>query len=125
MKSDRASVEAILTTLEFPLPSEEILEEFASPAMVYFTFTYASERIERICFTRVYEDSMEKPVALAPSFKDYIENAPIRSPKRNLLFSAAFNSSGSYLKLELDYKAALGIPKAMRYSGLYCGVDEF
>jgi len=124
-KFDQACAKAMLTTLGFPLPSEEILEEIGGSIMIYFTFSYASDRIERICFTRVYEDSLEEAVALAPSLKDYIEDAPIRVKKRNILLAFTFHSGGVYVKSELDYKASLGIPKAMRYSGLYASTDQF
>ncbi len=125
MKFDQACAKTMLTTLGFPLPSEEILEAIGRSIMIYFTFTYASDRIERISFTRVYEDPFEEAIAFAPSLKGYIEDAPIRVKKRNILLAFAFHSGGVYLKSELDYKGFLGIPRAMRYSGLYSSTDAF
>lgn len=125
MRFDQTCAKTMLTTLGFPLPSAEILTEIGGAAIIYFTFTYATDRIERICFTKVYEDSPEIPVAMAPPLKDYIESAPLKAVKRNLLLGYTFHNAGSYLKVELDYKASLGIPGAMRYSGLYSGMDQF
>jgi hypothetical protein len=120
---DQTCARTMLTALGFPVPSADILAEIGQAAMIYFTFTYASDRIERVCFTKVYEDDTAIPVALAPSLKDYIETAPIKAVKRNLILGYTFHSAGSYLKVELDYKASLGIPGVMQHSGLYPGAN--
>ena len=118
-KFGRDKIKTMLSALDFEMPSEEMLEQMQDAAMLYLTFTHANNRIERVCFTRVYEDSMEEAVELVPFLKDYIEEAPIESSKRNLLLGFAFNKQGHYLKAELDYKASLNIPGQMKYSGLY------
>lgn len=115
----RDKIMSILSTLDFEIPSEKMLEQMKDAVMLYFTFTHASDQIERVCFTRVYEDSMEAALELAPSLKSYIEESPISSTKRNLLLGFTFDKSGHYLKAELDYKASLYIPGKMKYSGLY------
>lgn len=122
---DQAKIEAMFAKLGFPMPSDAMLAEMVDAAMIYFTFTHESDRIERICFTRVYEESMEKAIALAPSLKKYIEESPIKSAKRNLLLGFTFSEKGHYLKFELDYKASVFIPKVMKYSGLYCDPKSF
>ena len=102
-----------------------MLKQAEGAALVYFTFAHTSDRIARVCFTRVYEDSMEEAVALVPSLREYIEESPIKSTKRNLLLGFAFDGKGYYLKAELDYKASLCIPKKMKDTGLYSNPDEF
>ncbi len=121
----RAKLESIFTALDFQLPSAAILKELENAATIYFTFTYTSDRIERLCFTRIYEDSMEKPVEFAPALREFIEEAPIKTAKRNLLMGFTFEKKGGYLKVELDYRSSLYIPKHMKYAGLYSSLDEF
>ena len=116
---NRAKLEAIFTALEFEIPSDAVLKELESAATIYFTFTYTSDRIERLCFTRLYEDDMTKPVEFVPALREFIEEAPLKAEKRNLLMGFTFDKKGSYLKVELDYKASLYIPRHMKYSGLY------
>ncbi|MBN2004255.1 MAG: hypothetical protein JXA21_12950 [Anaerolineae bacterium] len=125
LRLDRAKLESIFKALDFRLPSEAMLKELESAATIYFTFTYTSDRIERLCFTRIYEDSMEKPVELVPELREFIEEAPIKTAKRNLLMGFTFDKKGCYLKVELDYRSSLYIPKHMKYGGLYCSLDEF
>ncbi len=122
---NRARLEAIFTALSFPMPAEATLKELESAASIYFTFTYTSDRIERVCFTRIFEDSTEKPVKFAPALREFIEEAPVKATERNILMGFTFDKKGSYLKVELDYKAALYIPKHSKYSGLYCSPDKF
>ncbi|MBN1449634.1 MAG: hypothetical protein JW963_01350 [Anaerolineales bacterium] len=116
---NRTKLEAIFTALEFQIPSEAVLKELESAATIYFTFTYTSDRIERLCFTRLYEDDMTKPVEFVPTLREFIEEAPLKTEKRNLLMGFTFDKKGMYLKVELDYKASLYIPGYMKYSGLY------
>ena len=115
----RDKIVSILSTLDFEIPSAEVLEQMKDAVMLYFTFTHASDQIERVCFTRIYEDSMVAALELAPSLKNYIEESPIQSAKRNLLLGFTFDKRGHYLKAELDYKASLYVPGKMKYSGLY------
>lgn len=122
---NREKIIAIFTALGFQLPSEDMLEQMVDAALVYFTFTHTSDRIARVCFTRIYEDSMEEALAFVPSFKEYIENSPIQAAKRNLLLGFTFTQRGHYLKVELDYRASLCIPKKMKYTGLYSDPADF
>jgi hypothetical protein len=122
---NKTKVESILTSLGFPLPSEEMLLRMEDVTAVYFTFTHTSDQIERVCFTKIYEDDVEEALELAPSLRDFIEQAPLKSAKRNLLLGFAFNKKGHFLKAELDYKASLQIPKGMKFTGLYSNPDEF
>lgn len=115
----RDKIVSILSTIDFEVPSEEMLKQMQDAALLYFTFTHASGQVERVCFTRVYEDSMEEALELVPSLKNYVEESPIQSAKRNLLLGFAFDKRGHYLKAELDYKASLHVPGKMKYSGLY------
>ena len=88
---NRAKIESILTALGFQVPSEAMLTQMEGAALVYFTFTHTNDQIERVCFTRIYEDSMEEAIELVPSFKAFIEESPIKTAKRNLLLGFAFN----------------------------------
>ena len=88
---------SILSTLDFEVPSEEMLKQMQDAALLYFTFTHASDQVERVCFARVYEDSMEEALELVPSLKNYVEESPLQSAKRNLLLGFAFDKKGHYL----------------------------
>ena len=121
---NRARLEAIFTALGYQLPSDVVLKELESATTIYFTFTYTSDRIERLCFTRLYEDDMTKPVEFVPALREYIEEAPLKVEKRNLLMGFTFDKKGMYLKVELDYSGGLYIPGHMKYSGLYRSPDK-
>lgn len=115
----RDKIISILSALDFETPSEEMLKQMEKAAVVYFTFTHANDQIERICFTRIYEDSLEEGLELVPSFRDFAKESPIKSARRHLWLGFAFSKKGHYLKVELDYKASLNIPGKMKYSRLY------
>ncbi|GEM_PF-1566929 len=122
---NREKIVAIFAALGFALPAEDMLEQMVDAALVYFTFTHTNDRIERVCFTRIYEDDMTGALALAPSFKEYIEASPIQAAKRNLLLGFTFNQHGHYLKVELDYRASLCMPKKTKYTGMYSDLAGF
>lgn len=67
---------------------------------------------------------MEKPVEFVPALREFIEEAPVKAAKRNLLLGFTFNEKGHYIKVELDYRASLYIPKYTKYGGLYRSPDK-
>jgi hypothetical protein len=120
-----AKIERILTSLGFEMPGEQILQQMKDAVLVYFTFTRTSDQIERVCFTRVYEDDMEEAIEIVPSFREFIEKSPVKSAKRSLMLGFTFGKNGHYLKVEWDYKSSFQASKKMKYTGLYSNLDEF
>jgi hypothetical protein len=120
-----AKIESILTSLGFGMPDKQTLQQMKDAVLIYFTFTHTSDQIERVCFTKVYEDDMEEAVEIVPSFKEFIEKSPVKSAKRSLMLGFTFNKKGHYVKVEWDYKSSFQASKKMKYTGLYSNLDDF
>ncbi len=86
------------------VPSQEILEYCSRCIPIYFTFSWDSNKIERLCFGVFTLDSSQIPTHLHPLIGDYIKQAPFLSKKHNFVYSFTFaRTIDDYVKIENEY----------------------
>jgi aromatic prenyltransferase len=115
---DAAKVGRLFSELGFaPLP-EGHLSHIGRAGLAYFTFREGSERVERVCFTTIFEDGAGPFAERAPGLGPFLRESPLRSHRRNLIAGFAYRPDGHFLKAEFDYKASLYLPRLSSFSGL-------
>jgi len=106
-KSTYESCVNLVEELGFKLASEEVMEGCRKAAHLNFTFSWDSEKIERLCFGITCDDSNEVPMHLHPLIKEFIEKTPLQSESRKLVWGVTFTNNGLYYKIENDYNGAM------------------
>jgi hypothetical protein len=96
-------IAAMIADLNFEVPPEEILTYCSMANPVYFTFSWDTSRIERICFAIVTSDHKLIPRHLDPLIERFFVNVPFSNSDRTFIFNPTFSPNGYYLKIENDY----------------------
>jgi hypothetical protein len=96
-------VTEMLGDLGLEIPSPEILGYCCRAVSIYPTFTWASDEVQRICFTVPAPMPDMMPTHLHPLLERYYANAPVQSDRRIFMFSPTPSRDGLYIKIENDY----------------------
>jgi len=96
-------IASMIEDLELEIPTQEILEYCSIANPVYYTFSWDSSKIERLCFAVVTSDLSLIPVHLDPVIARYTAQAPFAGNARTFIFNITFGSSEDYIKIENDY----------------------
>lgn len=100
--------EALLKDLDFEIASPEVMERCCEATTIYYTFSWDSPKVERICFGVLCPEGKEQvPVHFHPIMKDFVENAPFVSEKKTFIYSITFTRSGHFFKVENDYNGSM------------------
>lgn len=91
----------------FKVPTQEILEHCSKTATIYYTYSWTTTRIERLCFGMAAPDPSAVPTHLDPLVDVYTKHAPIIGEKRGFIYSMTFSHSGDYIKIENDYSGTM------------------
>ncbi|MFW9993978.1 MAG: aromatic prenyltransferase [Candidatus Odinarchaeota archaeon] len=100
-------VSRMLEDLDFMVPPQEILEYCCRAATIYYTFSWESDRVERICFGMVAPEPALVPSHLHPLMRRFTARAPMQSTKRMFIYSIAFSQNGYLIKIESDYTGTM------------------
>ena len=96
----------MLKDLGFGIPPAEELEQSTRALAVYYTFSWESEFVERVCFVMAVPEELV-PKHLHPLFEQYVNNVPIRSQRRIFFYNTTYAMNGDYLKIEADYRGTM------------------
>ncbi len=96
-------VSGMISELGFTVPSTEVLEHCSMSIPVYFTFSWDSLKMERVCFATIYPNQRMVPTHLDPLIKAFTEQAPSMDSKAGYIYNPNFRSKGNYYKIEVDY----------------------
>jgi hypothetical protein len=96
----------ILKELGFGVPSAEELEHSSHALSIYYTFSWTSDFVERVCFVMAAPEELV-PKHLHPMFAQYVDNVPIRSQRRIFFYNTTYATQGDYLKIEADYRGTM------------------
>jgi aromatic prenyltransferase len=96
----------MLKELGFGVPPVEELEHSCRALSVYYTFSWESEFVERVCFVMAVPEELV-PKHLHPLFEQYVKNVPIRSSRRIFFYNTTYAAKGDYLKIEADYRGTM------------------
>ncbi len=106
-KSTYGSCVSLVEELGFKLASEGVMEGCRKAAHLNFTFSWDSEKIERLCFGITCDHPNEVPMHLHPLIKEFIEKTPLQSESNKLVWGVTFTTNGLYYKIENDYNGAM------------------
>ncbi|MBF6329338.1 aromatic prenyltransferase [Nocardia transvalensis] len=99
-------IATILAGLDFVAATDEELAVLGRTFNTYRTFSWASPRMERICFP-VRTDAAGFPVHFHPLLERFVGGAPYADQgPRGFVFYAAYGSADRYYKVQADYTSA-------------------
>ena len=98
---------SLVEELGFEPASEEVMEKCSEAAHLNYTFSWDSDRIERLCFGMTCESAEEVPVHFHPLMKKYVGSSPFQSEKKKFIYGVAFKPDGRYYKIETDYNGTM------------------
>lgn len=98
---------ALVEELGFDPAPEEVMEKCSEAAHLNYTFSWDSDRIERLCFGMTCENAEEVPVHFHPLMEKYVEDSPFQSERRKFIYGVAFKLDGLYYKIETDYNGTM------------------
>jgi hypothetical protein len=90
---------SMLHEIELPDPSEQMLKLGQKAFAIYFTLSWDSSKIERICFAILTPDPMALPVRLEPKIEQFVRSVPYAAADRKFIFGAVSSADGEYYKL--------------------------
>lgn len=97
----------MLTDLGMTYWTEHMIELCTKAVIVYFTVTWDSLKIERVCFG-VTEENLEKiPYELSPFIKDYVDATSSISDNPKYIYGLTFGRNMNYTKIENDYSGTM------------------
>jgi len=98
---------ALVADLGFDLASDEIMERCCHAAHLNYTFSWDSNKVERLCFGIACHDAKDVPTHFHPLIKKYVEESPFQSEIRKFIYGITFTPNGLYYKIENDYNATM------------------
>ncbi|UCH89650.1 MAG: hypothetical protein JSV49_03095 [Thermoplasmata archaeon] len=100
-------VAGMIGDLDFKVPSEEVLEHCSKAITIYYTFSWDSDIIERVCFGTTALNPGEVPTHLDPLIEKYVKAAPTLADKQTFIYSITPSRKGDYIKIENDYSGSM------------------
>ena len=106
-KSSYESCVSLVEDLGFKVASEEVMKGCVEAAHLNYTFSWDSDKIERLCFGITCNNPSEVPIHLHPLIKEFVEKTPLQSDSRKFIWGVTFTNNGIYYKIENDYNGAM------------------
>jgi hypothetical protein len=97
----------LIEDLGFKVPSEELLNYCNNAVHLNYTFSWDSEKIERLCFGMACHDILEVPMHLHPLIQKYIKRSPFQSDVHKFIYGITFTPDDLYYKIENDYNGTM------------------
>jgi hypothetical protein len=91
----------------FDPPGEEWLRHAAMAVPIYFTFSWISPDVERLCFAAVAPTPHDVPVHLDPLIERYVAGAPFATPRKLFIYNMTLARGGNFIKIENDYTGSM------------------
>ena len=113
---------ALVEDLGFEAASKEAMERCTKAAHLNYTFSWDSEKMERICFGMTCDSPEDVPVHFHPLMKEFIEKTPLQSDSCKFIWGLTFSNKGFYYKIENDYNGLM-----VDFIGMGCkaGIDAY
>lgn len=106
-RADHDSCKSLVEELGFDIQSEELIEYCRDAVHLNYTFSWDSEKVERLCFGMTCHDADKVPVHLHPIIKEFVDNSPFQSEVHKFIYSIAYTANGFYYKIENDYTGSM------------------
>jgi hypothetical protein len=106
-KNSIESCIGLVEDLGFESAPIDVMEKCSEAAHLNYTFSWDSDRIERLCFGITCESAEEVPIHLHPLMKEYVERSPFQSKVKKFIYGVTFKPDGLYYKIETDYNGTM------------------
>ncbi|MFX0044183.1 MAG: aromatic prenyltransferase, partial [Candidatus Hodarchaeota archaeon] len=106
-KASPEKYESLLKELDFEIASPEVMKKCCNALTIYYTFSWDTERVERICFGIGCPEIGQMPVHFHPLIKKYVENIPNITNIHKFICSITFSRDGLFFKVENDYTESM------------------
>lgn len=93
----------LLSDLGIHLDSEELLHSIRDAHVIYYSFSWTSPHVKRICFTTVLEKPEQVPAHFHPRISQCLNNAVFMHGLERSMYSVACSQDGYYFKFDNDY----------------------
>jgi 6-linalyl-2-O,3-dimethylflaviolin/7-geranyloxy-5-hydroxy-2-methoxy-3-methylnaphthalene-1,4-dione synthase len=103
--------------LGIPRPAECVLDRCSRAFAAYFTFTWKSPKIDRVCFPVLVPDPKLVPPTLGPAISRYAREVPFAGTDRKCIYATTLSGRETYYKLEPFYYWQPTIANAMHLVG--------
>lgn len=100
-------VAAMIQDAGFKAPAAEELAYDAMTVAINLTFSYASARIERLCFYVPAPTIEHVPADVRETLGTAVDDAPVIAPQRAYIIGRTYTPNGSYTKLEVDWTGTI------------------
>jgi len=97
----------LIEELGLNIPSNEVIEKCRDAAHLNFTFSWESDKIERLCFGMACNDSNDVPVHFNPLIREFVDKTPLQSEKHKFVWGVTITNNGLYYKIENDYNGTM------------------
>ncbi|MFX1275378.1 MAG: aromatic prenyltransferase [Promethearchaeota archaeon] len=97
----------LLKELGFELSSPEVMNKCCNALTIYYTFSWDTDRVERICFGIGCHEKRQVPVNFHPLIKKFVENIPTITGIQKFIYSITFTREGLFFKVENDYTESM------------------
>ncbi len=106
-KAKQEIYESLLKELDFEIASPEVMKKCCEALTIYYTFSWDTERVERICFGIGCSEEGQIPLHFHPLIKKFVENIPTITNVRKFIISITFGRDGLFYKVENDYTESM------------------
>jgi len=97
----------LIGELGFEVPGEELLQHCTRSVPIYFTFTWDSPRVERLCFGVITSGPGQVPTHFHPLIERYTAGVPFATESRKFIYSVTLSRGEAFIKIENDYNGAM------------------
>jgi hypothetical protein len=113
---------ALVEEIGFTPDKKEAMEGCLNAVHLNYTFSWDSDKVERLCFGVAGDTPEEIPVHLHPLMEKFVVETPLQSDSTKFIWGIAFTDSKFYYKIENDYNGAM-----IDFLGLGCkaGLDTY
>jgi 6-linalyl-2-O,3-dimethylflaviolin/7-geranyloxy-5-hydroxy-2-methoxy-3-methylnaphthalene-1,4-dione synthase len=98
---------AMMNDLQIPTPPTPLLEHCGHARAVVFSFSWQSDRVERICFTSLYAKDAPLPSIVPSTVVEKLKKAGFCRDKDAFLLGVLFDAAQHWFQLECDFEGAL------------------
>jgi hypothetical protein len=98
---------AQLSDLGFPVDQAEFLDACRPAQALYYTFSWASAKTERVCFPVVCSDHSQVPMRFDSLFEIALGNASFTGGRQTCIYSIVWSQEGNYFKVDNDYSGTM------------------
>ena len=93
----------LIKDLGFEMPPQNILDINLEALVLYYTFTWESSQVERLCFGMAAANPDGVPAYLHPVIEKVVAEAPILFNERRFTYGTTCTRNQDYMKIEADY----------------------